>query len=158
MAKRTSSYGTVRSLYGELEAARREWENATDEVRRSSFGQQPAGVQAYGLWLELLDLAEWHMEATGDDEGDDIDTAMGGDSSDVDGSDELEPQLELPEPGGPAPSSGNARSQAGGMERPLEDVPRGTFSNEIRGRAMARALGRPAAGAGLELKRSPSNG
>jgi len=60
------AYATIRSLYGELEAARRVWEDERDR----SWKQQSEGAQAYVLWLELLDIAEWlGGGATSEDDG-----------------------------------------------------------------------------------------
>ena len=95
------TYSLIKGLYGELERARREYENDA-----SSEG----GI-AYGLWLELLEIADWHFEGapglagdSPDVEGDDPDAP-----DDADGPDESGPQLQLP-----------------GIGRVAADVPRGT--------------------------------
>lgn len=76
-------YATIRALYGELEAARRIWEDEgeLDWKRRS------AGGQAYVLWLELLDIAEW------------LSGQSGADDDDEDPLDPLEGQDDLPDGG-----------------------------------------------------------
>jgi len=99
------TYSLVRGLYGELERARREYED----------DPQSEGGIAYGLWLELLEIADWHFEGapglagdSPDVEGDDPDAP-----DDADGPDESGPQLQLP-----------------GIGRVAADVPRGTLQRK----------------------------
>lgn len=119
MAKQSKcTYSLVRGLYGELERARREYED----------DPQSEGGIAYGLWLELLEIADWHFEGapgieggSPDVEGDDPDAP-----DDADGPDESGPQLQLP-----------------GTGRVAADVPRGTLKRK------SQPLPLVGAGAGL---------
>jgi len=139
-SKRRPPYGTVRSLYGELEHARREWED----------DKSSEGGKAFELWLELLDVADWCAGTTApdDDEDDDIDTTMGGDSPDMELPFEGPP---LQATGRPSPRSGDVRNPSTRVDGPVEDVPRGTLHNEVRGRAMARATRGLMTGARTEM-------
>jgi len=86
MPKAKGAYATIKSLYGELEAARREFEQlAGDE--RFDWKSQGEGGKAYLLWLELLDLADWvGGDRPSEDDGEDsVDPPEGEDDvSDVD--------------------------------------------------------------------------
>lgn len=107
-----AAYATIKSLYGELEAARREWESEGE----LPWKERSAGGQAYELWTELLWLAAqlngWSWDP--------LEDAVGGDSSDVvdddhDGGDDS------PEgPGESLPSGQVDIHQAAGLGSPME--------------------------------------
>lgn len=84
------TYSLIKGLYGELERARREYEADVNSE----------GGLAYGYWLELLEIADWHfegapgLESDPADVEDDTDDAEPGQAAD--GPHEGRPQLELP--------------------------------------------------------------
>jgi len=65
MHMKKGAYATIKSLYGELEAARRVYEQEGD----LPWKERSDGGQAYVLWLELLDIAEW-LGGAGESEDD----------------------------------------------------------------------------------------
>jgi len=94
------TYSLIKGLYGELERARREY-----EADASSEG----GI-AYGLWLELLEIADWHFEGA---------PGLEGDSADLEGAADAE-ELD-------SPDAGDSRQLViPGVRGMDDDVPRGT--------------------------------
>lgn len=81
MPKKGTSYATIKSLYGELEAARRVYE----EEGELPWNRRSDGGQAYVLFLELLDIADWlggaspPVDEEQDDGEDSVDSAEGED-------------------------------------------------------------------------------
>jgi len=93
-------YHVLDGLYRDCEAARREYEN----------DPQSEGGLAYGRWLELLEIADWHFEGAPGIEGDPADVEGCSDAEELGGTPALQRgQLELP-----------------GMRELDADVPRGT--------------------------------
>lgn len=98
MAKgKQRAWHVLDGLYRDVEDARRHFEHKTN----------PEGAAAYERWLEVVEIAQWHLDGDTDLEDDSGD----GDSADedADGPDEGRQQLDLPGTGSMGP-----------------DVPRGT--------------------------------
>jgi len=94
------TYSLIKGLYGELERARREYENDASSE----------GGTAYGLWLELLEIADWHFEGA---------PGLEGDSADLEGAADAE-ELD-------SPDAGDSRQLVIPGTRGMDDdVPRGT--------------------------------
>jgi len=104
MARGKCTYSLIKGLYGEAEKARREYENDPDSE----------GGRAYGLWLELLEIADWHFEGA---------PGLQGDSPDLEGSPDAQ---EL----GPAPAGQREQLQLPGMRELDAPVPRGTHGEQ----------------------------
>jgi len=80
-------YHVLDGLYRDCEAARREYEN----------DPQSEGGLAYGRWLELLEIADWHFEGAPGLEGDSADLEGCADAEELGGTPALVcEQLVLP--------------------------------------------------------------
>jgi len=109
------TYSLIKGLYGELERARREYEaDASSE-----------GGTAYGLWLELLEIADWHFEGA---------PGIEGDPADVEGSTDAESM------GGTPPAIGEQLLVPGVRELDAP-VPRGTLGKPSERVALVGAAG-----------------
>lgn len=104
-SKSKCTFSLIKGLYGELEQARRDFE---------ADASTPGG-EAYGLWLELLEIADWHFEGA---------PGLEGDSPDVEGeSRDHEPADEVPD----GPHASREQLELPGSRGVAPDVPRGTL-------------------------------
>jgi len=116
MPSKKASYATIKSLYGELEAARRVWE-AEGQLPWKSRSD---GGQAYVLWLELLDIAEWlGGSENSDDEDDDVEDAVGASEGQDDLPEHDEDSGDVPSLGSVARREHAGVHQAAGIQSPV---------------------------------------
>jgi len=110
-----ASYATIKSLYGELEMARRVWE----EEGELPWKERSPGGQAYELWTELLWLASqlngWSWDP--------LEDAVGGDSSDMVDDDDHGSDDSPEGPGESVPSGQVALGAPAGLGSPMAGGP-----------------------------------
>lgn len=115
MARGKCTYSLIKGLYGEAEKARREYENDPESE----------GGVAYGLWLELLEIADWHFEGA---------PGLQGDSPDLEGGPDAQ---EL----GPAHAGQREQLQLPRVRELDAPVPRGTRRDQSDSVALVGAAG-----------------